>query len=138
MARQFSGIEEKKSDSVIKFKAGDHSLGSACAEVCPEAAARARPMTSYPDTLRQALLTQGRSSKQDVYFLHKGPKTLLLPAVAVQLRLKAAATKLSERGLLSLTHPVRISAQINTFHCGSHAKRTQRKTLEKKSTRSSE
>ena len=76
-------------------------------------------------------LTRGRSSKQDVYFLHKGPKTLLLPAVAVQLRLKAAATKLSERGLLSRTHPVRISAQINTFHCGSHAKRTQRKTLEK-------
>ena len=76
-------------------------------------------------------LTRGRSSKQDVYFLHKGRKTLLLPAVAVQLRLKAAATKLSERGLLSRTHPVQISAQINTFHCGSHAKRTQRKTLEK-------
>ena len=32
-------------------------------------------------------LARGRSSKQDVYFLHKGPKTLLLPAVAVQLRL---------------------------------------------------
>ena len=29
---------EKNSGSFIKLKTGDHSLGSACAEVCPEAA----------------------------------------------------------------------------------------------------
>ena len=56
-------------------------------------------------------------------FLHKGPKTFLLPAVAF--------SELSERGLFTRTHPVRISAQINTFHFGSHSKRMQRQTFGK-------
>ena len=52
--RKFSGIEEKVG-FCYQAQAGDHSLGhgSARTEVCP----KARSMTSYPDTLRQALLS---------------------------------------------------------------------------------